>query len=212
MITVDSFTFNPFQENTYILSDETKECIIFDPGCYEPSEKEEFSSFIKNQKLKPVKLINTHCHIDHVLGNKFVADTYKLQLELNFMEIPLLEAVVAYGPQYGIFSDPSPKPYALLNEGDRVKFGNSELKILHTPGHSPGSLCFYNDLDKIIISGDVLFQMSIGRSDLPGGSYEQLLKSIREKLFPLDDDFKVFPGHGPATTIGFEKKNNPFLN
>lgn len=211
MIQVDFFTFNPFQENTYILSDETKECIIIDPGCYEPSEKEKLASFIENQNLKPVKLINTHCHIDHVLGNSFVAEKYKLQLELNLLEIPLLRAVGSYASQFGIFCEPSPEPFALIKEGDVIQFGNSLLTIIFTPGHSPGSLCFYNEKEKLLISGDVLFQMSIGRTDLPGGDYDMLIKSIREKLFVLKDDVKVYPGHGSATTIGFEKANNPFL-
>ena len=212
MIKIDSFTFNPFQENTYVLSDETKDCLIIDPGCYDSFEKDELVSLIENQNLKPVKLLNTHCHVDHVLGNKFIADKYKLQIELNFLEIPLLRAVTEYAPQYGIFCEPSPEPFALLNEGDTIKFGNSELKILFTPGHSPGSICFYHEKEEFIISGDVLFQMSIGRTDLPGGDYNTLIKSIREKLFVLDDEVKVYPGHGPMTTIGFEKKNNPFLN
>lgn len=212
MIQVDFFTFNPFQENTYILSDETKECVIIDPGCYESFEKDELKVFIETQKLKPVKLLNTHCHIDHVLGNNFIAGKYKLQLELNFLEIPLIRAVSDYAPQYGIFCEPPPEPFAMLNESDVVKFGNSELKILFTPGHSPGSICFYSETDKIIISGDVLFQMSIGRTDLPGGDYDTLLKSIREKLFTLPDEVEVYPGHGPKTSIGFEKRNNPFLN
>lgn len=211
MIKIDFFTFNPFQENTYILSDDSGECVIIDPGCYDSFEKDELDSFIKNQKLKPVRLLNTHCHIDHVLGNKFVADNYKLQVELNFLEIPLLRAVVDYAPQYGIFCEPSPEPFALINEGDVIKFGNSNLEILFTPGHSPGSICFYNEKEKILIGGDVLFQMSIGRTDLPGGDYETLIKSIREKLFILPDDIKVYPGHGPETNIGFEKRNNPFL-
>lgn len=210
-MTVDFFTFNPFQENTYILSDETKQCIIIDPGCYDSNEKDELAAFIENQKLKPVKLINTHCHIDHVLGNKFIADKYNLQLELNFLEIPLLRAVGNYASMYGIYCDPSPEPFALLKEGDVLKFGNTSLQILLTPGHSPGSICLYNEKEKLLIAGDVLFQMSIGRTDLPGGDYDTLIKSIREKLFILPDDVKVCPGHGPATTIGFEKKNNPFL-
>ena len=211
MIAVNVFTFNPFQENTYILSDETKECIIIDPGCYDSFEKDELASFIENQKLKPVRLINTHCHIDHVLGNKFVSDKYKLQVELNMLEIPFLRAVTDYAPQYGIFCEPAPEPFALLNEGDIIKFGNSKLNVLFTPGHSPGEICLYSETDKFVIAGDVLFQMSIGRTDLPGGNYDTLIKSIREKLFTLPDEVTVYPGHGPSTTIGFEKKNNPFL-
>jgi len=211
MLKVDFFTFNPFQENTYILHDESKQCIIMDPGCYTPAEKDELSRFIEQQALLPVRLINTHCHIDHVLGNKFVADTYRLQLELHLMEIPLLRAVTEYGPQYGIFPEEVPEPTLLIREGDEIKFGTTTLKVLHTPGHSPGSLCFYDESSGQIISGDVLFQLSIGRTDLPGGNYTDLMKSIREKLFVLPEGTKVYPGHGPSTTIGFEKQNNPFL-
>lgn len=211
MLKIDCLTFNPFQENTYILYDETKDCIIIDPGCYDYEEKQELKNFIENKQLKPVRLLNTHCHIDHVLGNKFIADTYKLQLELHLMEIPLLRAVTAYGPQYGIYPEAVPEPTLLIKEGTIIKFGNTSLKVILTPGHSPGSLCFYCEADKKIVSGDVLFQMSIGRSDLPGGDYNQLIKSIKENLFDLPDDVTVYPGHGPTTTIGFEKKNNPFL-
>jgi hydroxyacylglutathione hydrolase len=211
MLKIDFFTFNPFQENTYILHDETKECIIIDPGCYTPAEKEELERFITQQSLRPVRLLNTHCHIDHVLGNKFVADTYKVQLELHLMEIPLLRAATEYGPEYGIFPEPVPEPTLLIREGDVLKFGNTSLSVLYAPGHSPGSLCFYDAGSGQVISGDVLFHMSIGRTDLPGGNYEQLLKSITEVLFSLPDEVKVYPGHGPSTTIGFEKKNNPFL-
>jgi glyoxylase-like metal-dependent hydrolase (beta-lactamase superfamily II) len=211
-MTIDVFTFNPFQENTYLLSDDSGDCIIIDPGCYEPREKEELQRFIDDRKLKPVRLINTHCHIDHVLGNRFVQDTYHLQLELHFLEIPLLHAVADYGSQFGIFCEPSREPFAYLNEGDTVTFGQSELKLLHTPGHSPGGLCLYNEKDKALVAGDVLFQASIGRTDLPGGDYETLIRSIREKLLTLPDDVTVYPGHGPATTIGDEKRNNPFLN
>lgn len=207
----DYFTYNPFQENSYVLHDETSECIIIDPGCYTPAEKEELKGFIIQQKLKPVRLINTHCHIDHVLGNRFIADTFKLQLEVHLMEMPLLRAVAEYGPQYGIFPEEIPEPVLLLSENDMVKFGNTMLKIFFTPGHSPGSLCFYNEKDKVLIGGDVLFQMSIGRTDLPGGNYQQLIRSIKEVLFNLPDEVKVYPGHGPPTTIGFEKANNPFL-
>lgn len=212
MIHIETFTFNPFAENTYVLSDETGECIIFDPGCYDQKEQKILSDYIKSQNLKPVRLINTHCHIDHVLGNAFVARSWKLQLEINFLEIPLLRAVADYGPSYGIYCEPSPEPFAYLNEGDTVKFGKSVLNIIHTPGHSPGSLCFIDNEQHFVIAGDVLFQMSIGRTDLPGGDYDTLIQSISEKLYRLPDNCKVYPGHGPPTTIGFEKKNNPFVN
>jgi glyoxylase-like metal-dependent hydrolase (beta-lactamase superfamily II) len=211
MIKVDVFTFNPFQENTYVLHDETKECILFDPGCYEPEEKKELTDFIRSQGLKPVRLINTHCHIDHVLGNNYVAETWSLSLEMNKLELPVLNAVKEYGSMWGVFSEPQPESKKFLTEGNIVEFGKSKLEILFTPGHSPGSLSFYSREDNFVIAGDVLFLMSIGRTDLPGGNFDTLIASIKEKLFPLGDEVKVYPGHGPATTVGFEKSNNPFL-
>lgn len=208
---VNCHTFNPFQENTYFIYDETKECIIIDPGCFNDSEETELEWHIKNNNLKPVRLINTHCHIDHVLGNRFVAEKYKLQVELHLMEVPLIRAVQHYASDYGINCPSSPEPFLFLKEGENISFGNSTLKMIHVPGHSPGSLCFYSEEEKFLIGGDVLFRMSIGRTDLPGGDYETLIKNIKQKLFKLPDDVIVYPGHGPETTIGFEKKNNPFL-
>jgi glyoxylase-like metal-dependent hydrolase (beta-lactamase superfamily II) len=210
-VKITRFTFNPFQENTYIVSDKTGECIIIDPGCYDEEERSELQRSIASQNLKPVRLINTHGHIDHVLGNKFIADTYKLQVELHLMEVPLLRAVQLYASEYGIYCEPSPEPFSILKAGEKLAFGTSSFSMIHVPGHSPGSLCFYNEKDKILIGGDVLFQMSIGRTDLTGGDYETLISSIKQKLFALPDDVTVYPGHGPETTIGFEKKNNPFF-
>ncbi|HNT80930.1 MAG TPA: MBL fold metallo-hydrolase [Bacteroidia bacterium] len=211
MMKVDHFTFNPFQENTYVLSDESLECIIIDPGCYNPAEKDELFQFIQQQKLKPVRLINTHCHIDHVLGNNFIAEAFDLQLELHLLEIPLLRAAAEYGPQFDIYLEPVKEPLLMIKENTEIVFGKSKLQVLHTPGHSPGSLTFVSHEDRFIVSGDVLFRQGIGRTDLPGGNYNTLIKSIDEKLFTLPDDYKVYSGHGPATTIGFEKKNNPFF-
>jgi len=211
MLQIKNFTFNPFQENTYVLFDETQECIIIDPGCYESDEEEALQSFIASQKLKPVMLVNTHAHIDHVLGNNFVCKTYDLSPVLHQKELPLIEAAPVYGTEWGIAMHPSPAPKSFLKEGDVVRFGKTELKILFTPGHSPGSICLHSEKEKIIISGDVLFYQSIGRTDLPGGDYDTLIKSITEKLFVLDDATKVFSGHGPETNIGFEKKYNPFV-
>jgi glyoxylase-like metal-dependent hydrolase (beta-lactamase superfamily II) len=147
-----------------------------------------------------------------VLGNRFCQDTWRLQLELHFLEEPLLRAVTEYGSQFGIFCEASKEPFAWLREGEEVKFGKSALQVLHTPGHSPGSLCLYGEKDRFILCGDVLFRESIGRTDLPGGDYETLLSSIREKLFTLPGDVTAWPGHGPETTIGYEKKHNPFLS
>ncbi|MFK8101624.1 MAG: MBL fold metallo-hydrolase [Saprospiraceae bacterium] len=213
MTLVANFSFNPFQENTYILYDDTKECIIIDPGCYTAAERTQLKEFITEAGLKPVRLINTHCHIDHVFGNKFVADTYGLTLEIHQGELVVLEAMEMVCRQYGIPDiQISPAPGKYLAAGDEIKFGNSSLKALYTPGHSPASLSFYCEESNFVIAGDVLFQNSIGRTDLPGGDMNTLLTSIRQQLFPLPDDVRVYPGHGPATTIGYEKANNPFLS
>ncbi len=211
MITIKHFSFNPFCENTYILSDESGECVIIDPGCHIPEEEEELRSYIKTNNLKPVKLLNTHCHIDHVFGNQFVADTWKLGLEMHREDLTVLESFPRVCEMYGFPATSQPEPATFLEEGQQVKFGSTTLEILFTPGHSPGSVSFYYEKEKFLISGDVLFQGSIGRTDLPGGNFETLEKSIREKLYVLPEDVKVYPGHGPHTTIGFEKKNNPFV-
>lgn len=212
MINIQPFTFNPFQENTYLLFDETLACAIIDPGCSNATERKTLQDFISTNKLKPVKLLNTHAHIDHILGNKFVADTYQLDLEMNEKDMQTLASGTVSAAIFAIEYDESPQPKVFLNEGDLVTFGNTDLEIVFTPGHSMGSICFYNRAHKFIIGGDVLFYQSIGRTDLPGGNHEQLLTSIRTKLFTLPDDFIVYPGHGPTTTIGFEKLNNPFLS
>ena len=211
MIQVHSFTFNPFQENTYLLSDESTECVIIDPGCYTETEKNELAGFITAKGLKPVKLLLTHAHIDHVLGNNFLCGKFNLKVEMNSIEKDLLKSAQLYGELWGIQVEPSPAPEIFLQEGDVVNFGQSALEIIFTPGHSPGSICFYNRKEKFAISGDVLFYGSIGRTDLPGGDFDTLIRSIREKVFPLGDDYKIYPGHGPSTTIAHEKKYNPFV-
>ena len=208
---VHSITFNPFEENTYIIGSDNGDCIIIDPGCFDRREEQELSTLISTLGLKPVMLINTHCHIDHILGNAYVADHYNLGLEIHAGEIPVLQAGMAVAGMYGIPYTPSPQPTNFLKEGDEVELGNIKLKVLFTPGHSPASICLYNELDHWVIGGDVLFYESIGRTDLPGGDYETLIKSIRTQLFTLPDDVVVYPGHGPKTTIGYEKMFNPFL-
>jgi hydroxyacylglutathione hydrolase len=211
MINIKQFTFNPYQENTYVLFDETGECVIIDPGMYEPAEQNEFVAFIKSAGLKPVQLLNTHCHIDHVLGNKFVFDNWGLKPQFHRGELVILQAIPGYAPQMGIRYELSPEPEHFLEESGSLTFGNSKLDLIFAPGHSPAHLCFYSEADNFLIGGDVLFYNSIGRTDLPGGNHEQLIQSIRENLFVLPDDCKVFPGHGKSTTIGYEKKTNPFL-
>lgn len=211
MITIHQLTFNGFQENTYILCDETKECVIIDPGCYSNTEQQELDDFITKEGLKPVKLLNTHCHIDHILGNNFVAKTYNLGLEMHKNDLPTLHATTEYGHLYGFTVDQSPEPTTFLDEGDIVAFGNSKLDILFVPGHAPGHIVFVSHEQKFAINGDVLFYGSIGRTDLPGGDHQTLINSIKTKMFALADDYTIYTGHGPSTTIGFEKANNPFL-
>lgn len=213
MIEVHTFTFGPFQENTYLLSDESNECIVIDPGCFDAYEQMELANYIETKKLKPIQLINTHCHIDHVAGNKFIADKYQLPLFIHHLDLTILHNMNRVAQMYGLPPvDESPEPTGYYNEGDIISFGNSELEIYFTPGHSPGSISFYNKKQKIIIAGDVLFNGSIGRTDLPGGDYDTLINSIKTKLLPLGDEFIVYSGHGPTTTIGNERKYNPFLN
>jgi len=212
MTAVKSFIFSPFSENTYILFDATKECIIIDPGCYTQEERNTLSNFIEKKGLKPVRLLNTHCHLDHVFGNRFVAEKYGLPLEIHRGEIPVLESVPVVAQMYGIPNvQNSPDPSKFLEEGDTVTFGQTSLKVLFAPGHSPASICFYNESDGFIIGGDVLFQGSIGRTDLPGGSYETLMESIRTQFLPLPDETIVYSGHGNPTTIGAENQHNPFI-
>ncbi|RIJ43156.1 MBL fold metallo-hydrolase [Pontibacter oryzae] len=208
---VTCLTFNPFQENTYLLHDDTKECVVIDPGCYERAEQEQLKKYIEDNGLKVVRLLNTHCHIDHVLGNAFVANTYKVGLEIHPEDEQVLRAVPTYAPNYGFPLYAEQLPASYLKEGDTVKFGNTELQVLFMPGHAPGHVVFYNGPEKVCIGGDVLFRGSIGRTDLPGGDFDTLIQSIKDKMFALPDDVTVYPGHGPETTIGFEKKSNPFL-
>ena len=210
MLNIEVFAFNPFQENTYVVSDETKEAVVIDPGCYEKEEKQELTDYIKSKGLRVVKLLNTHCHIDHVLGNAFVKEHYKTTLHLHRMDEPVLRAVSAYAPNYGFQQYQPATPDAYFEEGDEIVVGNERLKVLFVPGHSPGHVAFYHEGDKVLIGGDVLFRGSVGRTDLPGGDMDTLLESIHEKLFTLPDDVTVYPGHGQTTTIGFEKATNPF--
>jgi len=208
---VQGITFNPFEENTYFLIAPSKECIIIDPGCFDESERKELKDFILENELKPVRLINTHCHIDHILGNAFVAETYKLGLEIHEGEIPVLQAGMTIADIYGIPYDPSPDPTLFLKPGDEIQLDGHSMSVLFTPGHSPASICLYNATDKWVIGGDVLFYESIGRTDLPGGDFNTLIESIRTQLFTLPDDTIVFPGHGQETKIGYERMFNPFL-
>lgn len=211
-LSVHVLTFNPFEENTYVIYSDNGECIIIDPGCFDDTERSELIDFIKENNLRPVRLINTHCHIDHILGNAFVASEYSIGLEIHEGELPVLKAGMAVAGIYGVPYNPSPVPQKFIRENDVIELDSIRLKVLFTPGHSPASICFYNEQDKWVIGGDVLFYESIGRTDLPGGDHGTLLNSIRTQLFTLPDDTAVYPGHGPKTTIGYERMFNPYLN
>jgi glyoxylase-like metal-dependent hydrolase (beta-lactamase superfamily II) len=211
MITIKSFVFGPFQENTYVLWDETKEAVIIDPGNSSVSEHQQLKTFIEAEKLNLKRLILTHAHIDHISGNRFVYDTWKLLPEVHKEDLAYIERHKNVAMMYGLPCEESPLPEKFLKEGETVSFGNSKLEMIFTPGHSPGSITFYCREQNFVIAGDVLFYGSIGRTDLPGGNHDTLINSIKQKLFPLGDDVKVYSGHGPETTIGFEKENNPFL-
>jgi len=211
MISVKKFTFNPVQENTFVVYDETGECVIVDAGCNNDNEQRELDNFITKENLKPVRLINTHCHFDHIMGVTYCRTKYHLQFEIHPDELPLVEQAVEHGDMFGIPMEPVDAPDGFFNEGDQLTFGNSYLQVIAAPGHSPGGVVFYNPVQKILLAGDVLFYGSIGRTDLPGGSFEQLVGNIKTKLLTLPEETIVYSGHGTETTIGFEKNNNPFL-
>lgn len=211
MLTVKSFTFSPVQENTYVVYNAERQCCIIDPGCYFPEERDELKTGIEKAGLTPVLLLNTHCHLDHVFGNKFVAETWGLQLHLHPLEKPLLDFAPQSGRQWQLSFDNYEGPLVYLEPGKNIQLDEELLEIRFTPGHSPGSVSFYNAGSGFIIGGDVLFNRSIGRTDLPGGSLDQLMQSIRTQFFSLPDETKVYSGHGPVTTIGYEKMNNPFV-
>jgi hydroxyacylglutathione hydrolase len=205
------FENNPYLENTYLLYDAGGQCAIIDPGMYTAAEQNAVVNFIRDNGLMPALLLNTHCHIDHVLGNRFVFEQYGLKPQFNIGEQELLESVIAYAPAMGIRYEPSPLPEVYLGETGTVSFGDTELELIFAPGHSPAHLCFYNRKANLLIGGDVLFRGSIGRTDLPGGDFDTLIRNIEEKLLILPADCRVYPGHGPETTIGYEKQHNPFL-
>lgn len=209
---IKKFTFNPVQENTFVVYDETGECVIIDAGCYYENERKELDNFISKHQLNPVRLINTHCHFDHIMGVTYCRSRYHLKFEIHLQELPLVEQAAEHGDLFGIPMEPVDAPDAYFVEGDQITFGNSYLQVIATPGHSPGGVVFYNPEQKILIAGDVVFYGSIGRTDLPGGNYERLVGNIKTKLLALPEETIVYCGHGPETTIGFEKKNNPFLN
>ncbi len=208
---VKVFTFNPIQENTYLLFNEKGNAIIIDPGCFFEEEKNVLKKFIDENNLKPVQLLNTHCHLDHVFGNKFIHDTYGLELYIHPKEKMMLEYAPISGEQYGLVFENYTGNLHFIQEGDSIILDEEVLEIFNTPGHSPGHLSFYNRNQNFAVVGDVLFYESIGRTDLPLGNYDTLINSIEQKLYTLPNDTIIYNGHGQSTTIAHEKKHNPFI-
>lgn len=211
MLHIKSFTFNPFSENTYVVFNENRNAYLIDPGNFTDAETTALQQFIENQGLKIQNILLTHAHIDHVLGLQKMYDLYKVPVLLHEIENEILDRNPMDANRFGFFFKPFEGIIQFIKENEIVKLDEDSLKILHVPGHSPGSVAYYSEAEKLMISGDVLFEGSIGRTDLYKGNYEQLIESVQTKLFVLDDKTKVYSGHGNPTTIGFEKTYNPFF-
>lgn len=208
-----SFTNNPFQENTYLLYDATKEAILIDCGAFNRAEEKAIADFVKMQELKIVKLVHTHLHLDHIFGYKWSSEEYGVLTHAPKEDEFLLNDFEQICNNYGVDVSTMlpPKVGTYISEKDTITFGKTTLEILHVPGHTPGHLCFFESKSRNLIAGDCLFRQSIGRTDFPYGSHEQLVEGIKNKLLPLGDDVAVHSGHGPSTTIGWERQYNPFL-
>ncbi|MFP4448448.1 MAG: MBL fold metallo-hydrolase [Bacteroidales bacterium] len=211
MITIKTFVFNPFQENTYVISDDTGKCIVLDPGCYFENEQNDIRNYIKQNNLTPENIVYTHGHIDHVIGTNFLKNAFSLKAIMHKEDIEILRSSSEFAESIGLDMDQPSDPESYITENERITIGNTHFNVYHAPGHSPGSIILHNAEEKILFSGDVLFRKGIGRSDLPGGDYDTLINSIKEKILNLDEDTTVYPGHGETTTIFGEKNQNPFL-
>lgn len=211
MTKIKQFAFNPYQVNSYVISNGNNECIIVDGACSTDEEFKRLDDYIKTAGLKPVLLLNTHAHIDHIVGNYRICNAYNIPLAAHKYCEGFLTHATVYAQTFGIEMKEVKQIDQFLTEDKPVTFGNTYLKVLDTPGHADGSVCFYSAENSFVITGDVLFRDSIGRTDLKTGNYDLLQQSIWNKLFTLPDNTDVLPGHGPKTTIGYEKKNNPFV-
>ncbi|MCQ4035438.1 MBL fold metallo-hydrolase [Kaistella montana] len=211
MLHIKSFAFNPFSENTYVVFNENKNAYLIDPGNFSDAETAVLKQFIEDQGLKIQNILLTHAHIDHVLGLQEMYNKYQVSVLLHEIEKEILDRNPMDANRFGFFFKPFEGEIQFIKENENLKLDEDILKILHVPGHSPGSIAFYSETDKLMISGDVLFEGSIGRTDLYKGNHEQLIESIQTKLFVLDDETKVYSGHGNPTMIGFEKTYNPFF-
>ena len=211
MLQIKVFSFSPLAENTYVLYNEHKEAAIFDPGCFTSDEFDELSAFISAQQLKQTHLLNTHCHFDHVFGEKQVAEKWGLTPQFHPLEQPVMAFAGMAAAKWNLPFDPSLGAYTPLADQQEITIGEDPLRVHLAPGHSPGHVFFHHEKQSFVIGGDILFRDSIGRTDLPGGNHQQLLTSIRERMYTLPPQTKVYPGHGPYTTIQYEMANNPFV-
>lgn len=211
MLQIHTFCFNAFQENTYILFNEHKNAIIVDPGCYLKHEQEMLASFITAHELTPTLLLNTHCHLDHVFGNNFVSNKYGLTAHLHQQEQVVLDRLPEAGAKWGVATEAYTGPIQYIQQDEIITFGEAQLKVLLTPGHSPGSVCFYNEAQDFLLGGDLIFMDGVGRTDLPGSNPLDLINSIRTQILPLPDTMTIYSGHGEATTWGREKTHNPYI-
>ncbi len=212
MVKIKTFVFSPLQVNTYLVFDESGKCVIIDPACYDDKEKFILVDFIKKENLEPVLLLSTHGHIDHILGNNFVIKEYNIPFKTHKDSVFFIENAREHAQAFGFEVQDQVKPDGFIDNGDIVSFGDQQFEVIHLPGHADGSLCFYHIEQKLLFCGDVLFKGGIGRADLPTGDYNKLISNINEKLMVLPEDVRVFPGHGPETTIGYEKSNNPVIS
>ena len=212
MITIKTFVFNYFGENSYLLYDETGEAVIIDCGCFRKQEEEELTAFIDENKLTLKHNLCTHLHLDHIFGNAFLYETYQLKPEASRLDAENLPSPEDQAKLFGLPQQVKAVPVGhYLTDNEVIRFGNSELKVLALPGHSPGGMVFYNEAQHFLIAGDAVFAGSIGRSDLWGGDMDVLVMAIRKNILTLPDETVIYPGHGEPTTVGTEKKSNPYL-
>lgn len=211
-MTIKHFVFNPFMENTYLIYDHTGEAAIIDAGCNSVHEYATLSNYITEQKLTLKYVLNTHLHLDHQFGNAYLFETYGIAPMAHRADAPFIETIPAQAAMYGLPLERQPIAVThFLQHGDEICVGQIKLQVLHTPGHSKGGVCFYCKSEQTVFAGDTLFKGSIGRTDLPGGDYDELIRSIQRQLLTLPDETRLFCGHGESTTIGQERAMNPFL-
>ncbi|MDT8308671.1 MAG: MBL fold metallo-hydrolase [Bacteroidales bacterium] len=210
-LSIHNLIFNAFQVNSYLVYSKNGDCLIVDPACYSQQEQQQLTNFISEHNLTPVRLINTHSHVDHVLGNNFVFKTYGLRPEIHKAGLIFHSSIIEHAAGFGFIVDTIVEPAEFLEDQQKITVGGETIEIAYTPGHADGSICLKYDKGKWVITGDLIFEDSIGRTDLPTGDLNTLLCSIHQKIFVIDDSYTLYPGHGRPTTVGYEKKNNPFL-